>query len=257
MPNQRVLIVDDEQRTLMFLRESLLVAGLPAEALCVSSAEQALQAFGEQPFDVVITDVRLSGGMNGLQLLERLRQFHPGLRSILVSAYEDAKSAALARELGVYRFFRKPFAFDEFTGAVSNALREAAMELNPSPPLSDWNTQFVHRQLTSLIRDTGAQCVGLTNSEGVVMALAGDLNGFEGPWPTPASSPGQAFTFAYQQCKMHDIYSSDVGPGFRLSLVFDRSQPANRIGLVMQCTRRTVQELAAALCVPEALPAHV
>jgi hypothetical protein len=56
---------------------------------------------------------------------------------------------------------------------------------------------------------------------------------------------------------MHDIYSSDVGPGLRLSLVFDRSQPANRIGLVMQCTRRTVQELAAALCVPEALPAHV
>src|SRR5512136_2105044 len=103
MPNQRVLIVDDEQRTLMFLRESLLVSGLPAETLCVSSAEQALQAFGEQTFDLVIADVRLSGGMDGLQLLEKLRQIHPSLRSILVSAYDDSKTVAMARELGVYR----------------------------------------------------------------------------------------------------------------------------------------------------------
>ena len=49
MPNQRVLIVDDEQRTLMFLRESLIVSGLTAETICVSSAEQALQALDEQP----------------------------------------------------------------------------------------------------------------------------------------------------------------------------------------------------------------
>ena len=42
MPDQRVLIVDDEQRTLLFLRESLIVSGLNVETACVSSAEAAV-----------------------------------------------------------------------------------------------------------------------------------------------------------------------------------------------------------------------
>ena len=89
MSDQRVLIVDDEQRTLMFMRESLVVAGLNAEFVCVSSVEDALQVLGQQPFDVVILDVRLFG-MNGLQLLEHLREMYPDARVILVSAYQDA-----------------------------------------------------------------------------------------------------------------------------------------------------------------------
>ena len=250
MPNQRVLIVDDEQRTLMFLRESLVVSGLTAETICVSSAEQALQALDEQPFDVVITDMRLAGGMSGLELLEELHRLYPNLRSILVSAYEDAKTMTMARELGVYHCFRKPFAFDEFTGVVADALREATMELNPSHLTVDWSTQVIHRQLTDLMRDTGAQCVLLTKNDGAVVARVGDTVCFQGPWPIPATSQGPAFNFAYQQGKTHDVYSADVGQDMRLSLAFDRNQPSGRIGLVLQCTRRAVQELATALGSP-------
>jgi DNA-binding response OmpR family regulator len=250
MPNQRVLIVDDEQRTLMFLRESLVVSGLTAETICVSSAEQALQALDEQPFDVVITDVRLAGGMSGLELLEKLRRLYPNLRSILVSAYEDAETMTMARELGVYHCFRKPFAFDEFTDVVADALREATMELNPSHLTVDWSTQVIHRQLTDLMRDTGAQCVLLTKNDGAVVARVGDTVCFQGPWPVPTTSQGPAFNFAYQQGKTHDVYSADVSQDMRLSLAFDRNQPSGRIGLVLQCTRRAVQELATALGSP-------
>ncbi len=247
MPNQRVLIVDDEERTLMFLRESLIVSGLTAETICVSSAEQALQALDEQLCDVVITDVRLSGGMSGLELLGKLRQLYPNLRSILVSAYEDSETMAMARELGVYHCFRKPFAFDEFTGVVADALREAAMELNPSRLNIDWSTEVIHRKLTDLMRDTGAQCVLLTKNNGAVIASVGDLVSVQGPWPIPTPSQEPAFNFAYQQGKTHDVYSADVGQDMRLSLAFDRAQPSGRIGLVLQCTRRAVQELATAM----------
>jgi CheY-like chemotaxis protein len=250
MPGQRVLIVDDEQRTLMFLRESLVVSGLNAETTCVSSAEAALQAFAQLPFDVVITDMRLEGEMNGLQLLERLIEMCPNLRAIVVSAYQDSKLEEAAREMGVYQCFRKPFAFDEFTGAVAQALREAAMDADQPRLVVGWRSQFILRQLTALLRDTGAQCAFLSDGDGKVVARVGEPNGFDGPWPAPTAALEPAFNFAYYQGKTHDLYSAEVGHGLRLSLAFDRNQPSSRIGLVLQYTRRVVQELTAALDAP-------
>jgi len=250
MPIQRVLIVDDEQRTLLFLRESLAVSGLNAETACASSAEEALRTFALRPFDVVITDMRLAGGMNGLQLLERLSRMHPNLRAIVVSAYRDSKLQAAARELGVHHYLQKPFAFDEFTGAVAQALREASMDGNTPRLVIDWRSQFIHRQLTSLLRDTGAQCVLLTGGDGQVIARVGEANGFDGPWPIPSTNGEPTFNFAYHEGKTHDLYSAEVACGVWLSLAFDRNQPGSRIGLVLQYTRRTAQELAIAMDKP-------
>lgn len=247
MPDQRVLIVDDEQRTLLFLRESLVVSGLNVETVCVSSAEEALQAFAQQPFDVVIADVRLEGGMDGVQLLVHLAQMFPNLRAIVVSAYQDSKLEAAARELGVYHSFRKPFAFDEFTSVVAQALREAAMDSEHPSLVVGWRSRFVQRQLTALLRDTGAQCVFLSDGEGKIIAHVGEASGFDGPWPSPTTRSEPAFNFAYYQGKTHDLYSAEVGYGLRLSLAFDRNQPSSRIGLVLQYTRRAVQELTVAL----------
>jgi CheY-like chemotaxis protein len=246
MPDQRVLIVDDEQRTLMFMRESLVVARLNAELVCASSAEEALQAFSQQSFDVVVLDVRMAG-MDGLQLLERLRAMYSGVRVIIASAYQDADIEAAARALDVYHFFRKPFAFEEFTETVANALHEASMDMNRSQRAADWPAQFIHRQLTALMRDTGAQGVLLINSEGAVIARIGSTNGFDELKLGPATNGEPVFNFAYHQGKTHDLYSAEVGNGMRLSLVFDRNQPGSRIGLVLQYTRRTVQEISAAL----------
>jgi CheY-like chemotaxis protein len=255
MSDQRVLIVDDEQRTLMFMHESLVVAGLNAEFVCVSSAEEALQALGQRPFDVVILDVRLPG-MNGLQLLEQLHEMTSGARVILVSAYQDADIEAAARAMGAYHFFRKPFAFEEFTGTVANALREASMDMNRSQQAANWPTQFIQRQLTALVRDTGAQGVLLTHRSGAVIAGIGSTNGFDEPTLVPAANGESAFNFAYYQSKTHDVYSAQVGNGMRLSLVFDRNQPGSRIGLVLQYTRRTVQDISTALAALDQPAAH-
>jgi len=246
MKDQHVLIVDDEQRTLMLLRESLVVAGLDAEFVCAPSAEEALQALAQNTFDVVILDIRMSG-MDGLQLLRQLRQKYPGLRVILMSAYLDADAEAQAHALGAFEFFRKPFALDDFTNAVTNALRAAAQDADREHAALGWDTQFVHRQLTALMRDTGAQSVVLTNGGGTVVARVGANNGFSEVLPVPVTSGETVFNFAYHQGKTHDVYSANVGNGMHLSLIFDRNQPGSRIGLVLQYTRRTAQELAAAL----------
>ncbi len=252
MTDQRVLIVDDEQRTLMLLRESLVVAGLDAEFVCAMSAEEALKAFAQRPFDAVVVDVRMSG-MDGLELLARLRQADPTTPVIVVSAYNDLEVEDQVRKLGAYGFFHKPFAFDEFTSAVSSALRDAVKNKNASRthPMADWQAQFVQRQLTALMRDTGAQCVLLTNGGGAVVARVGVENGGYEALPVPVPNQASVFNFAYHQGKTHDIYSAEVANGLRLSLVFDRNQPSSRIGLVLQYTRRAVQELTSVLGLTE------
>ena len=121
------------------------------------------------------------------------------------------------------------------------------MDVKRSQRASDWPTQFIHRQLTALIRDTGAQGVLLTNSSGAVIAGIGSTNGFDELKLVPVTNGEPTFNFAYHQSKTHDVYSAEVGNGMRLSLVFDRNQPGSRIGLVLQYTRRTVQEISAAL----------
>jgi DNA-binding response OmpR family regulator len=255
MAEQRVLIVDDEQRTLMFLRESLIVSGLQAELTCVPSAEQALSAFEQHAFDAAILDIRMAG-MDGLQLLEQLKARWPAVRVIIVSAYHDASIEGRARDLGVYQFLHKPFAFDEFIGTVASALREAAQDSRAQRVHKHevWDMQFVQRQLTALMRDTGAQSVLLTNGGGAVLAQVGAGNGFGDALPAPAANAQAEFSFAYHEGKTHTIYAAEVANGLRLSLIFDKSQPGSRIGTVLQYTRRTVQELAAALNQPDMPP---
>ena len=182
-------------------------------------------------------------GMDGLELVERLRPLYPCVRAIIVSGHADAASQAAAQRLGVFHYFRKPFALDEFTGVVADALREAAMDVNNSSGTRERHVQLIHHQLLALKRDTGAQAAILTDRDGMMIAHVGDMNGFEKPLTGAAASPGNAFNFVYHQGRTHDIYLADIGNGMRLSLVFDRNQPGSRIGFVLQYTRRAAQGL--------------
>jgi hypothetical protein len=86
----------------------------------------------------------------------------------------------------------------------------------------------------------------------VVVARVGVENDSYEVLPVPAPNQASVFNFAYHQGKTHDIYSAEVANGLRLSLVFDRNQPSSRIGLVLQYTRRTVQELTSVVGLTEA-----
>jgi len=130
------------------------------------------------------------------------------------------------------------------------------MDTNRSQRAADWPKQFIQRQLTTLARDTGARGVLLVDSRGDVIAGIGSTNGFDEFKLIPVANGEPAFNFAYHQSKTHDVYSAEVGNGMRLSLVFDRNQPGSRIGLVLQYTRRTVQEISTALSTLDQPAAH-
>lgn len=104
---ERVLIVDDEQDIADMLAIGLERLGY--EAVGINDPMEALAAFTEDPeaFDVVITD-QVMPGLRGLDLVRRLKEIRPTVRTILCTGFSDGANAETSREAGADAFFHKP-----------------------------------------------------------------------------------------------------------------------------------------------------
>ena len=119
MVTRRLLIVDDEAGLLDLLRRYL--RRLEYEVETASTAEEALSVLAARPlqFDLVIADLSLPG-MNGEELIARMRQHNPALRAMILSGYpyQPHQPGTL--------FLQKPFLPEALARAVAQALGEDA-----------------------------------------------------------------------------------------------------------------------------------
>jgi len=105
MPDSSILIVDDEQRQREIYRDILEGEGYAAET--APSGEVALRLLGQKRFDLVMTDLNLSG-MTGVQLLGEIVQADPTVAVVLITGYPSIESAIEATKKGVYAYLEKP-----------------------------------------------------------------------------------------------------------------------------------------------------
>ncbi len=105
----RVLIVDDEKKLGILFSKALVGAGHEAEY--VVSAEKALEIL-PKGFDLVITDLRMPG-MDGLELLKRIKVDYPDTVVVVMTAHGTVESAVEAMKAGAYDYLTKPFPTDE------------------------------------------------------------------------------------------------------------------------------------------------
>lgn len=121
----RVVIVEDEMLVRLGVKMSLEDSGaqIKVEAAC-ASAEDALEYFEENMADVLLTDIRLPG-MDGLELIERLKKTVPGLITVVLSCYEEFSYARKAMELGVDKYVLKhELSEDELVAIIENLYEE-------------------------------------------------------------------------------------------------------------------------------------
>jgi len=113
-----ILIVDDDDSV-----RDVLYDLFAEEHLChlAATAEQALAFIGEQPYDVVITDISMPG-LSGLELLGHLRQARPGTPVIVISGIGDRTHAEGLMRLGAFDFMLKPFRLEDIEKSVGRAL---------------------------------------------------------------------------------------------------------------------------------------
>jgi DNA-binding NtrC family response regulator len=126
MASARLLIVDDEVDMLEGLKRLLSYELPDVEILTVSRGRQAHRLARREPVDLVLLDVRMPE-MDGLQLLEALRQEDPGLTVIMMTAFGSIEVAVEAMRHGAYDFITKPFDSEALVRTITKGLERSRL----------------------------------------------------------------------------------------------------------------------------------
>ncbi len=119
-PPVRVLFVDDEVDFLEAMNAAL--ARRKIDVLIATDAANALRLLAENPIDVVVTDVRMPG-IDGLELLARLKLLKPLTEVILLTGHPTAEAAVEALRQGAFDFLAKPQSIDLLVSRIREAHR--------------------------------------------------------------------------------------------------------------------------------------
>ncbi len=112
-----ILIVDDEKNALASVSQGLKLEGYTA--LTASSGEKAVEICASKAVDLVLLDIIMPGGMNGIETLTNLRKTQPDLNVVMMSAQQDIETAVKAMELGARNYLVKPKTVSEILHTVN------------------------------------------------------------------------------------------------------------------------------------------
>ena len=119
-----ILAVDDERTPLDDLARILRASLVVEEVECACDAHDALTRLAAHPFDGVFLDVRMPG-LDGVQVLRKIREINGDVPVIMVTANEDVSLAKETLKLGAFDYVAKPFDFDYLDRAVAAGLARA------------------------------------------------------------------------------------------------------------------------------------
>lgn len=116
----KILVVDDlsEQREIA----SAILCSLGYEVDSVSSGEEALEYLEQKSVDLVILDMVMEPGMDGLSTYAEIAKISPGQKAIIASGYSETARAKEAQRLGVGSYIKKPYTLEEIGIAVKREL---------------------------------------------------------------------------------------------------------------------------------------
>ena len=112
-----ILVVEDDDDVREAIGAMLDEAGFRVET--AATGWEAIALIEEQPFDLVVADIRLPGGLDGLQMARHVRERHPGLKCLFISG----RAAPMVCDPQLDDFVGKPFRSFELLGCVWKVLR--------------------------------------------------------------------------------------------------------------------------------------
>ncbi len=124
--NKQILIVDDERNVRMVYRSALETEGFDVTE--AESGAAAVQKFAKSKFDVAVLDLRMPE-MDGLELLEAMRDKNIKTPAVIITAYGDVPNAVKAMKLGAIDFLAKPVTPEQLRTLLNEVIERHA----PSP----------------------------------------------------------------------------------------------------------------------------
>ena len=121
-----IWVIDDDRSIRWVFEKALAREGLPYKTF--SGAQEALDALEQGAPQVLVSDIRMPGA-SGLELLQSVKQRHPGLPIIIMTAYSDLESAVAAFQGGAFEYLPKPFDVDQAVELIRRAIGESMREI--------------------------------------------------------------------------------------------------------------------------------
>jgi len=165
----RILVVDDEAPVREVLTEYFATEGYAVEA--ATSGLEALSAVRGGRADLVLLDVRMPG-LDGVQVLRRIRELTDSVPVIMVTANEDVSLARETLTLGAFDYVAKPFDFDYLDRAVAAGLARVADKTDAAPAPRDDPWKRLARAVFRVTRAMGQMARTSTGERLETAALA-------------------------------------------------------------------------------------
>ena len=135
--SETVWIVDDDRSIRWVLEKALQQEGIATQSF--ETADSVLGRLTQQQPDVIISDIRMPG-TSGLDLLAQIRERHPRLPVIIMTAHSDLDSAVASYQGGAFEYLPKPFDVDDAVSLVKRANQHAQEQQSLQAPASQAHT---------------------------------------------------------------------------------------------------------------------
>jgi DNA-binding NtrC family response regulator len=120
-----ILIVDDEESVRDSLSKWFIEDGYQVE--CAEDARKALLMIESSHFDIILADIKMPG-MDGLEMLRRIKAFRQDAIIIVMTAFASVNTAVMALKDGAYDYITKPFDPDDLSHLIRNASKQIDLE---------------------------------------------------------------------------------------------------------------------------------
>jgi len=118
--NEKILIIDDVEEQREVASEILTQMGY--QVTTVSSGEEALEYIKHHPVDLLVIDMIMEKGIDGLETYRRIIHQHPGQKAIIVSGFSKTEKVKEMQRLGAGLYVKKPYTIEQFSRAIRREL---------------------------------------------------------------------------------------------------------------------------------------
>ena len=118
--NEKILIIDDVEEQREVASDILIQMGYQVAA--VSSGEEAVEYIIHHPVDLVVIDMIMEKGIDGLETYRRIIRYRPGQKAIIVSGFSKTEKVKEMQRLGAGLYVKKPYTIEQFSRAIRNEL---------------------------------------------------------------------------------------------------------------------------------------